>query len=654
MPTISTSTTITLPAGQKLVISGAGATATATVNPGSLAQIYDVGVGQDILGPFDRATPVRVDIRSGSVTYNVIPNERGANATYYVPADATFADIVALAESAEVTGGGHIIFMPTTYNIGDNTLPVLQGVYYEGVGMASTMEDRALRFGTLIKSTSTTKPVFGYNFVDRGARYATSDEFFAKNALGAGIRHLNIEGGAFGVKVGALYESGVENFVLRDVCSFAAQNSGFHLENCHIVSVKNVISYEHRRAGFVYYTSGAGYWNHGQNDIQHVVCQTGIRNAHGAIIASRGLNSSLNDTHVRGICAIGGGSEFTETVTLTAGSPNIPVSDLSKYAIGCGVQFTGTLGTVTGFQASTATFLSNYFVVAVSGTTGAGTIQVSEYYGFTPITPGGTGTASVTLGGRGGTAILWGSDDTYGVTAFNTSCTLNGVDTESSGTVELLIQRMSYSVANTGITAGGGAGQPARLNSATLVVRDCGTDIQVNAPKRADGVDWDGRSFFTYNAPEPIRTRSSMPGFGYNPTRFANRIKLGTEGENLYANRSTGASGLRPLTGIGTCLQLAEGDTAETTQVGNHTSCVTYRGGGTTYTLKGTSNANDESKGFILHWFNYNSTTVTLDGGGLNIEGLGTSTATISVPGKTGVMLQLRKANGTYFWARFV
>lgn len=645
--------------GETLVIKDLAGSHTVT---GSLAPREDasasVGAGFVVYGPQSSAVTVTIST-TGAVDYQVVSGDVSpassatAGVTRYVSKGATFEEIVAIASEVAANGGGHVVFMPTTYNIGDNTLPVLQGVYYEGVGLASTMEDRALRFGTLIKSTSTTKPVFGYNFVDRGSRYSTSAEFFDKNLLGAGIRHLNIEGGAFGVKVGALHECGVENFVLRDVCSFAAFDTGIHLENCHIVSVKNVISYEHRRAGFIYYTSGAGLWNHGQNDIQHVVCQSGIRNAHGAIIGARGLNSSLNDTHVNAICTIGGGSEFTETVTITAGSPDIPVSDLSKYALGVGVQFTGTLGTVTGLSASSATALTTYFVVAVSGTSGAGTIRVSIRFGGTEITPGGTGTASVSLGGRGGCGIVWGGDYTHGVPGAGTSCTIRGIDTEANGTVEFYVGRMTYSHALMGILRGGAPGASALLNSATLVIRDVSFDMFFECPKRPDGIDWDGSGQPQFTGASPIRG-STLPGTNYNPLRFGNQLNLSSEGIAMYANRHGDAGGLRPLTGIGTALQLAQSETTETLQQGAHTSCVTYRGGGATYTLRGTSHAKDECLGYIVNWFNYNATAVTLDGGGLNIEGLGTSSATISVPGKTGVMLQLRKANGTYFWARFV
>jgi hypothetical protein len=578
----------------------------------------------------------------------------GGGAVWYAPVDATFAQIEAKALEFSASGGGHIVFMPVVYNIGDNTLPVLQGVYYHGVGLASTMQDRARRFGTLIRSTSTTKPAFGYNHVDRLTQYPTAAAFFEKNQLGAGIQGLNIEGGSYGVKVGAYQECGVENLLVRDVVSFSAEVGGLWFENCHIISATNLVSYDHKQFGFVYLTSGTGYWNHGQNEIRHITTQSAVRNAHCVIIGARGPLSSLNDTHAYGICAIGGGSEFTETVTLTAGNPNIPVSDLSKYALGCGVQFSGSLGTVNNIGLSTSTALTTYFVSAMSGTSGAGTIQVS--YRFmdlaTPVTPGGTGTASVTLGGRGGCGIVWGAVYTFGAPGSSTSSTIRGIDTEANGTCEFVINKMVYSHALMGILQGGAVGASARLNHASVVLRDLSYDIYVECPKRPDSIDWDGGGHPQWHGPSPIRG-STLPGQNYNPTRFGNELRLSTEGVSIYSNRHGDASGFRPLTGIGTALQVASVETTETTFHGSHTSNVTYRGSGTTYTLRANANR-DELVGYLLNWFNYNATAVTLDGGGLNIEGLGTSSATISVPGKTGVMLQLRKANGVYFWARFV
>lgn len=108
MPTISTSTTITLPAGQKLTIQGTGAIATATVNPGSLGQIYTVGNDQDIFGPFTKATSVYIQIQSGSVTYNTISEDS---------TQALIDDGQIVTPDGDVVGGGGAAPMTNNYRL---------------------------------------------------------------------------------------------------------------------------------------------------------------------------------------------------------------------------------------------------------------------------------------------------------------------------------------------------------------------------------------------------------------------------------------------------------------------------------------------------------------------------------------------------------
>lgn len=76
MPKIYKFSTITVAPNQKIVIQGSASQATVTVNPGSMGQIYDVGNGQDVFGPYDRATRMDIEVRSGSVDYDFIAEPR--------------------------------------------------------------------------------------------------------------------------------------------------------------------------------------------------------------------------------------------------------------------------------------------------------------------------------------------------------------------------------------------------------------------------------------------------------------------------------------------------------------------------------------------------------------------------------------------------
>jgi BNR repeat-containing family member len=66
MATITTNTTITLPAGQMLVF-GLGGSATAIID----GNVYDIGQGEKFFGPFTQTESVQVVVRAGTITYNI-------------------------------------------------------------------------------------------------------------------------------------------------------------------------------------------------------------------------------------------------------------------------------------------------------------------------------------------------------------------------------------------------------------------------------------------------------------------------------------------------------------------------------------------------------------------------------------------------------
>lgn len=586
----------------------------------------------------------------------------------FVPNSLDYLGIQVAISACVAVGGGIVQFQEAVYSIGDNTITPVAGVHFAGVGMGTRMDNPALMTGTIIRSTSTTKPVFGFNTVDRGSPYTLATGsggtpgFFDSMISNVTIRDLMTDGGTYGVKIGALYEPGIADLVMRNVAAMNATVTGFHLENCHCLDTHNLRAYNFLQNGFVYYSSGGApsgsWWNFGQNNIGHLICQSPTRNAHKIIIAARGQNGNLNDTHLNVAAAIQGEALFTEAVTVTAGSADIPVSDLTKYGIGVGVKFTGAFGTVSGLNSSTGKVgNTTYFVTYVSGTSGAGVIRVSGKFGGANITPGGTGTANVTIGGRGGCGIFIGTIDTWGTAATVSSCSARGLDIESVGTCGLVLQGVVYSSIDTQII-------PTNTTTygSNFVLRSISNDLFLRASERPYQIDWDGSGFPKYfgvvpntydtnNQGQPI-----LPGgIAYDPAKFSERLQFG-EGA-IYGEASGNAGGLRPLVGVDACFKLWTQETNEATQGGYHSSCISYYGApGSTYTLRGTANANDESKGFFLYFFNTNAfgtTAVVLNGGGLNIRGKGASGTTISVPGDTGVILQLMKRNGVWFWAQF-
>jgi lysophospholipase L1-like esterase len=66
MATITTNTTITLPAGQMLVF-GLGGSATAIID----GNVYELGLGEKFFGPFTANESVQVVVRAGTITYSI-------------------------------------------------------------------------------------------------------------------------------------------------------------------------------------------------------------------------------------------------------------------------------------------------------------------------------------------------------------------------------------------------------------------------------------------------------------------------------------------------------------------------------------------------------------------------------------------------------
>ena len=574
-------------------------------------------------------------------------------ANWFRPVTADYAGITAAITMAKTAGGGIIVLDPITYNIGTNTIDLTgcSNIKIRGTSMSSNMASSNADpySGTVIVSTSTTDPAIGFNYVDAANNSVNP---YTAMIRGVEISNLRIDGGGYGIKIGSLYNGGIEDLFIQNVYSSNATLWGFWLENCHTSLVDGAVSYNHIGGGFAFGGSGTSWWQYGQNTIRRVITQAGARNAKGSWFFARGTGSSINDHKVYDCCNINPAvSLVTETVTLTAGSANIPVADISKYAVGNGVCFSGTLGTVTGIFTNPSLAYQVLTVTPNTGgaTSGPGNITIAYTIGGTAITFGGSGTASVTLGGRGGTNILFGPDDSYGTTQGLTSFWATGLDTESCGTVAMYMVKTSASRVESAINGSLAAGN----YSVSACIRQVGSDSFFTTLQRLQVFDYDSSgSFLTFNGPLPVTILNAL-GYGmqFDSALNASRLTLG-DGSAVQGIRS-GNGNLRPLNGFGTAFFLATAQTNQSTQYGAHTSCVVYTGAsGSTYTLQTVTD--DFTNGFVLIFFNSASGAVTIAGGGANIIGKGTSGSSISVAANTSVVLQLMKNGSTRFWAQHV
>jgi len=451
-------------------------------------------------------------------------NPLSGGGAVFTPLTDDYLGIETALSMAWAAGGGIVQLKGVIYNIGDNMIQARPYVELRGTGMGVKMFGDVVDAGTIIRSTSTTKPVIGYNWEDRATPFPTGGEFKASSIRGFSVRHLQVEGGLFGIKLGARYIEGVENAVVENVASVGALDRGFWFENCHVMRGEHLNAFAYRGGGLSIVSSGSNitggsaYWNHGQIKFEQVTCESEYRLACGVELLCRGANASLNDTHVKGCAVMMKGVLVTETVTVTAGNAQIPVADVSNYRVNNCVMFNSqastSWGTVTGLRNDDTYFIRSVTPQTPGATTGPGTITISYKRGDTIITPGGTGTVNATLGGRGGVGLFVGYDPIDqggGSSGGLTACTVTEIDIENTGSVMAVLQNASSTYLQSGFgawdsTALGGVGY-----YATFVVRGGGYDNNIRALGACDMLDMEGGSRLAYQGKRPFRLTNGMP-----------------------------------------------------------------------------------------------------------------------------------------------
>lgn len=92
MPTITSSTTLTLPAGQSLVFEAGAAAGTAVADPGGRNATYALGGVRADIGPFQTAVSVAVTLTSGTLYYQVDTDGQSGNRIVVSTEDPVDAD----------------------------------------------------------------------------------------------------------------------------------------------------------------------------------------------------------------------------------------------------------------------------------------------------------------------------------------------------------------------------------------------------------------------------------------------------------------------------------------------------------------------------------------------------------------------------------
>jgi hypothetical protein len=423
------------------------------------------------------------------------------------------------AELAYAAGGG-IVLLPVGVIAITSALPLYQNVRYQGGGVSFRMRLHDIAGGTIIDGGGGNFNGFEYNPDDSADN---SVDPLTQEIQGAGLFDLGIRNCKYGVKVGALYKGGINNFNIDRICVTGCSQWGVWLENCHNQKIGQVVCFDNTVGQFCKMASGTTYWNYGNDTINDIICQassSGQVTARGVVIGARDTNyggSQLNDCFIEHITSIGNSNHsYTTQPTCTNGSPNLGVSDLTKFAVGIPVMFQ-TAG--SGFSTNRV-----YFVKTVSGASGAGTITVATKLGSdaTATNASATGNTPVVMV-RGGACVEFGGQDA------NSTVTYSAVmwtDFEAGGCADIVCQNI-----NTGTRIHFGIHSGLQTYTAQLVTRNCNAALQTFWGSQANLVDCDSPTVQIHGQKPTTSGNQTNNGLKYSGRTGSSALELHLDGK---------------------------------------------------------------------------------------------------------------------------
>ena len=540
--------------------------------------------------------------------------------------------------------GGVIQLLAGNYYL-NAYLPLVNNVIIKGVGWsASGVASSTLIGGTILNGNGTFPAFYVVGTAggsssqatlgDLGSPQANLAALFAGQTSGCGVQDMALQNFSFGIKAGALYNIGVVDSKFRNVLAISCTNWGFWFENfddCDFYELKAQSNVN----GMRFAASGTTIYNFGDSAIyrpnfygnQSAAGMPGI----GFSLRTRGASSQLNDIHIFS-CLGSSSAAFTSTqaCTATASSTSLGVTDLSKFAVDMPVVFTST---ANGFTLNVC-----YFVLSVSGTTGAGTITVGNQIGGTAIAATGATAFNIYTAGF---HLFEATTDGASNGHVTTTSVSGNLDLEGGGTVRMVVaggSGCSFECGN--LTTGA---------TITSIVGRSSLAVQFNcAGGSTISVDFDSQNFGV-NGGSGISHVQNFLGVGLIRPTDAN----GTGGLNLagkvgydmaYNNTSN-------LVTFPSRAFAAYSGFATTTGTVFYQSETFSGAAGITRTLPTiTSNF----VGYLFMISNPTANSVTYQtGGSQNIIGLGVSGTSITLATLTSAILCACNNNGTFFWARY-
>lgn len=389
--------------------------------------------------------------------------------------DQNFVDLMTNLNSA---GGGGIKLIDDAYSF-DAAVTLQSGVAIKGVG-ARIANGYAFDGGTIIQGNGLTS-AFVYNNVD-GSSQPTANDIAATRRYSIKLQDIGFDNFATPIHIGSRYQTGVFDSSFRDLHFRNWTGWAAYFENC---SLSNYFNLTARNAaagatgGFMVRASHTAY-NHGNSWYGKLFAESSQNLTRGIVFQARDL-AKLNHTNAFMLqCNTGSSGKVSQAATMTNGSPNIGVTDGTRFPLDMPVTVSAT---ANGFSQR-----RTYYVVSQIGNT----IQIADYQGGTALNA--TGSTAVNIDCYGFPAL-----EVVGYGAANTSAIqssqFEGLDLEGYGTTLAALQNANLSV-NFGTMT---SGQDTYMAS-SMATRNCTGSWRSQATNMSVDIDSTFRAFFCLGA----------------------------------------------------------------------------------------------------------------------------------------------------------
>lgn len=595
---------------------------------------------------------------SSNNTVLVGPNSGyGISLNEFVPITEDYAGIMAAGNAAVAAGGGVVKLLPVTYNLGANTLPYYNNVVYQGSGYTVNPVTSIPTGGTILTGDGTA-PAFYYvgstantpstaqaTLGDMTTPLLTQGAFTGGFLSGIGCKDMAFSGFTYAIKVGALYNPGMWFSNFSNLFAYNCGQWGFWFENFQMCNFDNLYFQNCANGGFIG-ASGTSLLNCGNSWFNGLFGQTtNVGFPRGWVIQARGQDaitvSYINDLTVNGIQCNGNSNTYAEhTLSYTSNTVNMNVPDLSKFAIDMPMAF-------YSFPPSGLGANQIYFVVAMSASTGAGTIQIANTINGTALNLPTVAAGTLGIYTNGFAPIeISGKTQSLGACQV-TGSTINTVDAEIGGTALIVLQNFLSSYIGLNMTSVTDS-HAVTVSDVLLAMRQCKAVVNNQFAI--------GNSYITADIDSTSSANSCIIGYGYNWRGGGLR--------GIYT-KANSAVGIVSLSGSSDISQTALPsyqflNAIHSTHTKISTSAQTlnpYNGNVVTLASGGTAPVLPNSALTVIGLFfvisNVSGGAVTMGtvGGTQNIIGAGASATTFSMANDTDYIFTARYDGTSYYWS---